>query len=108
MISKQQLIGSLNEVRQQALSGILEYLDCGICLNWCKILNNSFSYDIVEELSVGWEHRTTSSSFPVPDDESFGLWEDVNLEMRLSLMDYILKCLEEYSQEDIDGLYRNL
>lgn len=108
MISKQRLIDSLNEVRKQAILGILEYLDSGICLNWCKILNNSFSYEIVEEFSVGWEHRTNSSSFPVPHEGSFGLWEGVNLEMRLSLIDHILKCLEEYSQEDIDGWYRNL
>lgn len=107
MISKQQLIDSLNEVRQQALYGILEYLDCGICLNWCKILNNSFSYDIVEEFSVGWEHRTNSSSFPVPHDGSFGLWEGVNLEMRLSLIDHIIKRLEESSQDYIDGWYCN-
>lgn len=107
MISKQQLIDSLNEVRQQALSGTLEYLDSGICLNWCKILNNSFSYDIVEQFSVGWAHRTTSSSFPVPDDGRFGRWVGINLEMRLSLIDHILKRLEASSQEDIDGWYYN-
>ena len=34
MISKQRLIRTLNEVRQQAVLGILIEPDCGICKNW--------------------------------------------------------------------------
>lgn len=105
MISKQRLIDTLNEVRQQAVLGILIEPDCGICRNWCGLLRDSVSYDLVEELSVGWEHRTTSYSYPVPHDGSFGLWEGVNLEMRLSLIDHILIRLEYASQEYLDELY---
>lgn len=104
MISKQRLIGTLNDVRQQAILGILTEPDYGICKNWKEILDDACSYDLVEELSVGWEHRTTSYSYPVPDDESFCLWEGVNLEMRLSLIDHILIRLEEVSQEYLDEL----
>lgn len=107
MISKQQLIHTLNEVRQQAVLGILIEPDYGICKNWCEMLDDACSYDLVEELSVGWEHRTTSYCYPVPDDERLGLWEGVNLEMRLSLIDHILARLEEVSQEYLDELYNS-
>ena len=108
MISRQLLIDSLNEVKQQALSNSIYEPDCGICNNWKEVLNDMFSYKLIEELSIGWEYRTTSYSYPVPDDEDYGLWEGVNLEMRIALIDHILKRLEEYSQEYIDLLYYNL
>ena len=37
MISKQRLIDTLNEVRQQAVLGILIEHDYGICKNWYEI-----------------------------------------------------------------------
>ena len=105
MISKQQLIGTLNCVKQQAILGLIMRPDYGICKNWCEMLDDAFSYDLVGEFSTSWEHRTTSYCHPVPDDERCGLWEGVNLEMRLSLIDHILKRLEEVSQEYLDELY---
>lgn len=107
MISKQRLIDSLNEVRKQAVLGIIIQPYVGICMNWCRMLEDDFSYDLVVNFSIDWEHRTNCYSCPVPDDESLGLWEGVNLEMRLSFIDHILKRLEESSQEDIDGWYCN-
>ena len=108
MISKRLLIDSLNEVKQRAILGIILEPEYGICKNWCEMLDDAFSYTLVENLSFSWKYRTEWDEYPVPDDERYGLWEGVNLEMRLSLIDHVLKCLEEYSQEDIDGWYRNL
>lgn len=107
MISKQRLIDTLNYVRQQAILGLIMRPDYGICRNWCEMLDDAFSYDLVDEFSTSWEHRTTSYCYPVPDDESLGLWEGVNLEMRLSLIDHILVRLEYVSQEYLDELYYN-
>lgn len=108
MISKQRLIDTLLVLKQQAESGSILEPDYGICKNWYEMLNDVFSYKLVKELSIGWEYRTSSYSYPVPDDEDYGLWERVNLEMRLSLIDHIIKRLEESSQEYIDLLCRNL
>ena len=108
MISKQRLIDSLNEVKQQALSNSIYEPDCGICLNWAVTAKCSITYDLVEMYSVEWEHSSLNQSFPVPHNSGYRLWEGVNLEMRLSLIDHILKRLEESSQEDIDLLYCNL
>lgn len=108
MISKQRLIDSLNEVRKQAILGILYYPEYGICKNWKRLMEDDVSYFLVRHLAQDWEYHNGFTEYPVPDNEDFGLWEGVNLEMRLSLIDHILKCLEEYCQEDIDGLYHNL
>ena len=108
MISRQLLIDSLNEVKQQALSNSIYEPDCGICLNWAVTAKCSITYDLVERYSVEWEHSSLNQSFPVPHNSGYRLWEGVNLEMRLSLIDHILKRLEESSQEDIDLLYCNL
>ena len=108
MISRQLLIDSLNEVKQQALSNSIYEPDCGICLNWAVTAKCSITYDLVEMYSVEWEHSSLNQSFPVPHNSGYRLWEGVNLEMRLSLIDHILKRLEESSQEDIDLLYCNL
>ena len=47
MISKQQLIGTLNCVKQQAILGLIMRPDYGICKNWCEMLDDAFSYDLV-------------------------------------------------------------
>ncbi|MEG2707376.1 MAG: hypothetical protein RR959_08545 [Erysipelotrichaceae bacterium] len=104
MFSKRLLIDSLKELRGQVLLGSVDSPECGICLNWSQILNNDVTYVLVNVLSGGWEHRTWSFRYPVPDDESLGLWEGVNLEMRLSLIDHILKRLEESDQDYLDDL----
>lgn len=96
MISKQQrLIDTLNEVKQQAISGVLSYPEYGICKNWKELTGRFICYDLVEKFSVDWEHYNGHTDYPVPDNENFGLWEGVNLEMRLSLIDHILKQLEK-------------
>ena len=105
MISKQILINTLLLLKQQAESGSILKPDYGICKNWKEVLNDAFSYNLVEELSIGREYRTSSYSYPVPDDEDYGLWEGVNLEMRIALIDHILVRLEKVSQDNLDALY---
>lgn len=107
MISRQLLIDSLNEVKQQALSNSIYEPDCGICMNWAVTAKCVITYDLVERYSVEWEHFSLNQSFPVPHNSGYRLWEGVNLEMRLSLIDHILKRLEESSQEYLDELYYN-
>ena len=110
MISRQLLIDSLNEVKQQALSNSIYEPDCGICLNWSVTAKSSFTYDLVEMYSVEmysveWEHSSLNPSFPVPHNRGYRLWEGVNLEMRLSLIDYLLDKLEVLTQEEINDIY---
>ena len=105
MISRQLLIDSLNEVKQQALSNSIHEPDCGICLNWAVTAKCSITYDLVERYSVEWEHSSLNKSFPVPHNSGYRLWEGVNLEMRLSLIDYLLDKLEVLTQEEINGIY---
>ena len=107
MISKQLLIDSLNEVKQQALSNSIYEPNCIICLNWAVTAKCSIAYDLVERYSVEWEHSSLNQSFPVPHNRGYRLWEGVNLEMRISLIDYILVRLEDASQEYLDELYYN-
>ncbi|MEG2706902.1 MAG: hypothetical protein RR959_06135 [Erysipelotrichaceae bacterium] len=104
MFSKQELIDSLEEVKQQSISGVITKLNYGICGNWSKILDNNVPYNFVSIFSGDWEHSTLDSKYPVPDDESLDLWEGTNLEMRLSLIDHILKRLEESDQDYLDDL----
>ena len=107
MISKQRLIDSLNEVKQQALSNSIYEPDCGICLNWAVTAKCSITYDLVEMYSVEWGHSSLNQSFPVPHNRGYRLWEGVNLEMRISLINYILVRLEDASQGYLDELYYN-
>ena len=104
MFSKQELNDSLEEVNQQAISGNLIESECGVCFNWSNILDNDVTYKLVSTFSIDWEHSTLDSKYPVPEDESLELWEGVNLEMRLSLIDHILKRLEESEQDYLDEL----
>ena len=107
MISKQRLIDSLNEVKQQALSNSIYEPNCSICLNWAVTAKCSITYDLVERYSVEWEHSSLNQYYHVPHNRSYRLWEGVNLEMRISLIDYILVRLEDASQEYLDELYYN-
>lgn len=104
MISRQLLIDSLNEVKQQALSNKIYEPDFGICNNWSEIVDDNITYTLVGKLSKGWKHHTGWCDYLVPDDEDYGLWEGVNLEMRLSLIDYLLNELENLTQEQMNEL----
>ncbi len=104
MIMKQRLIDSLLELKTQALNREIKSKYTGICFNWKEILSYSGVYDIVENFQQDWLYRSGDPQFPVLHSVGFGLWEGKNLEMRLSLIDHILKRLDEVDQDYIDDL----
>lgn len=104
MITKQQLIKSLVHLKQDALTGNIEHVHTGICYNWGRLLASCVSYTVVGEFSQDWKFYSGHKGYPVPDNETIGLWEGKNLEMRLSLIDHILKRLDEVDQDYIDDL----
>lgn len=105
MFSKEVLIDSLTVVKEKALSGSIIEEYYGICKKWAEEIEDTITYNLVETLSIGWEHHTNCTEYPVPDIEDLGLWESDNLALRLSLIDHILKRLEEVDQEWLDKLY---
>ena len=76
----------------------------GICYNWKVNLDDEIAYTLINVLSLDWTHHTGDKYYPVPDDDTIGLWEGKNLEMRLSLIDHILKRLDEVDQDYVDDL----
>ena len=106
--SKEVLIDSLTVVKEKALSGEFAGTYFGICRNWSEEIEDTITYNLVEKLSIGWEYHTQCTEYPVPDNEDLGLWESDNLALRLSLIDYILKRLEEVNQEWLDKLYEEV
>ena len=107
MYTKRELINSLNVVKQDALSGNIKETTAGICLNWTDELGcDSFGYVLVEQLAPSWEHYSGEMDLPIVGCYARDkLWEGEQLELRLSLIDHILKQLEEASQEWLDKLY---
>lgn len=106
MHTKQELIDSLNVVKQEALNGNIVWISHGICSNWGDKLDfNGLAYDIVEDLADGWEHHSGIKHQPIAGYGWYNNWEGEQLELRLSLIDHILKRLEEASQEWLDKLY---
>lgn len=108
MFSKEVLIDSLTVVKDRALLGSVMWEFLGICANWQEELGSSFSYILVETLSSGWEHHTGIMHLPIRDNEDLWCWESDNLALRLSLIDHILKRLEEVDQGWLDELYEEV
>lgn len=106
--SKEVLIDSLTVIKELALSGSIIEEYYGICKNWSEEIEDTITYNLVEKLSIGWEYHTQCTEYPVPDNEDLGLWESDNLALRLSLIDHILKRLEESDQEWLDDLYEEV
>lgn len=107
MFTKQELIDSLNVVKQAALSGNIKETTAGICLNWTDELGcDAFGCVLVEQLAPSWEHYSGEMDLPIVGCYiTDKLWEGEQLNLRLSLIDHILKRLEEVSQEWLDKLY---
>ena len=106
--SKEVLIDSLTVVKEKALSGEFAGKYIGICRNWSEEIEDMVTYNLVEKLSIGWEYHTQCAEYPVPDNKDLGLWESDNLTLRLSLIDHILKRLEEANQGWLDKLYEEV
>lgn len=106
MHTKQELIDSLLVVKQEALDGNIFWISHGICSNWGDKLEFScLAYDIVGDLADGWEHHSGLKHQPIAGYGWQNNWEGEQLELRLSLIDHILKRLEEAGQEWLDKLY---
>ena len=110
MFSKEVLIDSLTVIKEKALSGEITCLTMGICGNWSEESGlDEFSYILVETFSPSWDKFSGDPSIPVVGDYfSSKLWEGEQLELRLSLIDHILKRLEEVDQEWLDKLYEEV
>lgn len=75
----------------------------GICYNWQAGYSFSVAncYELVNQLSVGWPEHSGSGSYPIPKacwHSSDPLWEGEQLELRQSLMCYMLGQLVEYRE----------
>ena len=76
----------------------------GICYNLDRLLCDTgyyctSGYHIIKELSLGWRYHTGSSLYPVPLEKGCGLWKGSQLELRIDLINYIIKQLEEITNE---------
>lgn len=109
MYSKEVLIDSLTVVKDKALNGEYKNSNSGICCKWSDMIDedNSVGYDIVEVFSPSWEHFSGENCLPILGYTNGNLWKGEQLKLRLSLIDHILKCLEEVDQEWLDKLYED-
>ena len=71
----------------------------GICgnLKYCRLPGVGFWLIVctIDELAQSWAHCSHRPNWPVPHDQMFSLWEGKNLELRVSLMEHVIKKLEE-------------
>lgn len=107
MYKKQELIDNLNVVKQEAVNGGITWKHHGICSNWSEKLNDdSIAYVLVNNISPTWKEYSGEVGRPIKGYFlSKNLWEGEQLELRLSLIDHILKFLEVVDQQWLDKLY---
>lgn len=89
-----ELIRILEDMKTKRHNDVL-----GICFNLdyhLKLGRGMVSpgYDLVNMLSVGWEHHTGEQYNPVPNVRDLDLWKGRNLVYRLSLLDYMIEQLK--------------
>lgn len=99
-VSAEDVIGTLSGLKEKRLR------DCfGICHNLSELvikINNDKrrkGYEIIEELSLGWEYHTGDRHYPVRSKKGCYLWKASQLELRIDLINYIIKQLEEITNE---------
>ena len=111
MFSREVLIDSLTVVKEKALSGEYKNSSVGICGKWTDMLLDDkygIGYDLVSVFSPSWGYYSGESYLPIVGDYTHdNLWEGKQLKLRLSLIDHILKRLEEANQEWLDKLYED-
>lgn len=92
----------------EILSGLKKERPCkyfGICYNLSNLIieiNNDdrrMGYNVIEVFSLGWKHHTGILESPVPYESCRGLWEGNQLVLRIDLINYIIKQLEEIINE---------
>lgn len=68
--------------------------DFGICYHLNKMCSGgklSYEYGFVNHFSKGWEHHSGIDRYPVNDNIKLGKWEGENLQLRLDLLEYLIK-----------------
>lgn len=99
MASPQDIVSCLKDLHlnlQVEINGICFNLDSLLCDTGNYVASG---YHVVRELSVGWDHHTGDSDYPVPFTGEQGLWKGNHLELRIDLINYIIKQLEEITNE---------
>ena len=97
-IAKNILLSLISEDRK------IDDANYGICFNASRHPINKYDewsgdclvsmYDVVDKLSVGWEHHSGLVPYPIPYIEG-NKWEGKNLELRIDLMKYIVSKIDE-------------
>ena len=99
MIDPQDIVSCLKDLHlnlQVEINGICYNLDSLLCDTGNYVTGG---YRVVRELSEGWEYHTGEPDYPVPYDSGCDLWEGHQLELRIDLINYIIKQLEEITNE---------
>ena len=93
---------SLADSLYLVLAGRVSDRKMGICFNWQTGYRFSVAncYELVNQLSVGWPDHSGNESYPIPKcwHSPDLLWEGKQLELRQSLMSYMLGQLVEYRE----------
>ena len=107
-VDDKKLLKSLQYVLKKALKTKktgkeeIDTIYCGICYNVEEKYNRTGVFYCVhgdlEMLFKGWKHHSGRLEYPVDDDDMNGIdgyrWVGKNLDMRIDLMQYTIKKLE--------------
>ena len=102
------IVDELKRIRTGAIGGVGITTFTGICGNVGFQVFDIWD-DHKDEFFMSWEHYSGNISFPIPvtdedeyedaEDQYYGyeIWEGKQLEMRISLLDHLIKCFGELS-----------
>jgi len=105
----------VTEALKEIRTGEVKSRVCGICFNLETLVlesgvtgSDNHSYDLLQQLSKGWEHHTGNIAYPVPAGDFLDgqFWKGEQLAYRVSLIDYLLPQVKEgttYTIEYEDG-----
>lgn len=86
-----EILGALLVLKEQAINGCVYNPLYGICYNLAVITEEiDLSYDFVKDNCCDWELFSGDPSYPIIDYDEDYLWEDKQLELRLSLLDHLI------------------
>jgi hypothetical protein len=93
-VTRKNLLRALKNVRRDAKSGTIKRPLSGICLNVCIQFRYDFDYAHLYPYFNTWPKTTGSHAYPVPDDGAFHRWEGEAYELRVELLNHIIRELE--------------
>ncbi len=98
-----EILDQIKQLKEDAINGCVKYTQQGICDN--------IKYRINYDYFKSWTGFSGKTNFPVfdkldldnttPEDQFMGienLWQGRQLELRLSLIDHLIKCYEAESK----------